>query len=159
MEANPQLTPDPEQAEQVKRAVKREYASQYRTKQRELNRVTPEELPLFQADPRREEKLSLEQKSWKKFIVCRLCGFKAGRLTNHLKASHQKDLSSGVAGSELGSSPSSVQTHLRHTDIATTLGVYTQPIDASVRKLVNAVAVDVMSAENPEAVAVTTRVQ
>ncbi|MGB9071856.1 MAG: tyrosine-type recombinase/integrase [Terriglobales bacterium] len=38
-----------------------------------------------------------------------------------------------------------VQTHLRHTDIATTLGVYTQPIDANVRRLVNAVADDVMS--------------
>ncbi len=25
-----------------------------------------------------------------------------------------------------------VQTHLRHTDIATTLGIYTQPIDESV---------------------------
>lgn len=39
-----------------------------------------------------------------------------------------------------------VQTHLRHTDIATTLGVYTQPINESVRRLVNAVADDVMSA-------------
>ena len=37
------------------------------------------------------------------------------------------------------------QTHLRHTDIATTLGIYTQPIDESVRKLVNAVAEDVMT--------------
>ena len=46
-----------------------------------------------------------------------------------------------------------VQTHLRHTDITTTLGVYTQPIDENVRKLVNAVADDVMNAE------VTTRVQ
>jgi integrase len=42
-----------------------------------------------------------------------------------------------------------VQTHLRHTDIATTLGIYTQPIDASVRKLVNAVANDVMRAPKP----------
>jgi integrase len=56
-------------------------------------------------------------------------------------------------------SVTSVQSHLRHTDIATTLGVYTQPIDASVRKLVNAVADDVMSAERPESIAVTTRVQ
>lgn len=38
-----------------------------------------------------------------------------------------------------------VQTHLRHADIATTLGVYTQPIDANVRRLVNAVAGDVMT--------------
>lgn len=49
-----------------------------------------------------------------------------------------------------------VQTHLRHTDIATTLGIYTQPIDESVRKLVNAVADDVMSAKKP---ASATRVQ
>jgi site-specific recombinase XerD len=43
----------------------------------------------------------------------------------------------------------SVQSHLRHTDIATTLGVYTQPIDANVRRLVNAVTADVM-ASKPE---------
>jgi integrase len=30
-----------------------------------------------------------------------------------------------------------VRTHLRHTGIATTLGVYTQPIDANVSRLVN----------------------
>jgi integrase len=52
-----------------------------------------------------------------------------------------------------------VQTHLRHTDIATTLGLYTQPIDASVRKLVNAVADDVMSTQKPEPRVVSTRVQ
>jgi hypothetical protein len=52
-----------------------------------------------------------------------------------------------------------VQTHLRHTDIATTLGVYTQPIDESVRKLVNAVAEDVMSAEELQAQVVTTPIQ
>jgi integrase len=40
-----------------------------------------------------------------------------------------------------------VQTHLRHSDIATTLGVYTQPIDGNVRRLVNAVAADVMATE------------
>ncbi len=40
-----------------------------------------------------------------------------------------------------------VQTHLRHSDIATTLGVYTQPIDANVRRLVNAVTADVMTSE------------
>ena len=34
--------------------------------------------------------------------------------------------------------------HLRHTDIATTLGIYIQPIDENVRKLVNAVANEVM---------------
>lgn len=52
-----------------------------------------------------------------------------------------------------------VQTHLRHTDIATTLGIYTQPIDESVRKLVNAVAEDVMNAEKPESRVLTGRVQ
>jgi integrase len=40
-----------------------------------------------------------------------------------------------------------VQTHLRHSDIATTLVVYTQPIDGNVRRLVNAVAADVMATE------------
>ncbi len=40
-----------------------------------------------------------------------------------------------------------VQAHLRHADIATTLGVYTQPIDANVRRLVNAVTDDVMTSE------------
>ncbi len=44
-----------------------------------------------------------------------------------------------------------VQTHLRHTDIATTLDVYTQPIDANVRRLVNAVTTDVMTSK-PERV-------
>jgi integrase len=52
-----------------------------------------------------------------------------------------------------------VQTHLRHTDIATTLGIYTQPIDASVRKLVNDVAEDVMSAQELKAKRVTSPVQ
>jgi integrase len=42
-----------------------------------------------------------------------------------------------------------VQTHLRHTDIATTANVYTQPVAESVRKLVNAVTHDVMTAEQP----------
>jgi hypothetical protein len=40
-----------------------------------------------------------------------------------------------------------VQTHLRHSDISTTLGVYTQPIDDNVRRLVNAVTADVMASE------------
>jgi integrase len=44
-------------------------------------------------------------------------------------------------------SAKSVQAHLRHADIATTLGVYTQPVDADVRKLVNQVANDVMTSE------------
>jgi integrase len=44
-----------------------------------------------------------------------------------------------------------VQTHLRHTDIATTLDVYTQAIDANVRRLVNAVTDDVMTSK-PERV-------
>lgn len=46
-----------------------------------------------------------------------------------------------------------IQAHLRHTDIATTSGVYTQPIEEGVRKLVNAAAHDVMTAK------VTTRFQ
>jgi integrase len=44
-------------------------------------------------------------------------------------------------------SAKSVQAHLRHTDIATTLGVYTQSVDADVRKLVNDVTNDVMTSE------------
>jgi len=40
--------------------------------------------------------------------------------------------------------PKDVQAHLRHTDIGTTLNEYTQIIPESVRKLVNAVADDVM---------------
>jgi len=52
-----------------------------------------------------------------------------------------------------------VQTHLRHTDIATTLGVYTQPIDANVRKLVNAVAQAVLGAEETEPGNLTRSVQ
>lgn len=43
----------------------------------------------------------------------------------------------------------SVQAHLRHSDIATTMDVYTMPIGESVRKLVNAVTQDVMTAEVP----------
>jgi integrase len=41
-----------------------------------------------------------------------------------------------------------VQAHLRHADIATTLGIYTQPIDANVRRLVNAVTTDVMTSKS-----------
>jgi integrase len=51
-----------------------------------------------------------------------------------------------------------VQAHLRHTDIGTTMNVYTQPIDANVRALVNAVANDVMGS-NAEPVAITGRIQ
>jgi integrase len=40
-----------------------------------------------------------------------------------------------------------VQAHLRHSDIGTTLNEYTQPIAESVRKLVNAVADDVMTSK------------
>lgn len=43
--------------------------------------------------------------------------------------------------------PKDVQAHLRHADIGTTLNVYTQPISASVRKLVNAVTDDIMKSE------------
>jgi integrase len=52
-----------------------------------------------------------------------------------------------------------VQVHLRHADIATTLGIYTQPIDMNVRKLVNAVADDVMSAKQSGAKSLTERLQ
>jgi integrase len=58
--------------------------------------------------------------------------------------------------------PKDVQAHLRHTDIATTMDVYTQAIPESVRKLVNSVAHDVMTAERPaieEPAALTRRVQ
>jgi len=41
--------------------------------------------------------------------------------------------------------PKDVQAHLRHRDIGTTLNEYTQIIPESVRKLVNAVANDVMT--------------
>jgi integrase len=51
-----------------------------------------------------------------------------------------------------------VQSHLRHSDISTTLNVYTQAIPESVRKLVNAVADDVMAAK-AEPVAITERLQ
>lgn len=40
-----------------------------------------------------------------------------------------------------------VQTHLRHSTVGTTANVYVQAIPESVRKLVNAVADDVMSAK------------
>jgi integrase len=52
-----------------------------------------------------------------------------------------------------------VQAHLRHTDIATTLGIYTQAIPESVRKLVNDVAEDVLTAKKPEPRVLTERVQ
>jgi len=46
-------------------------------------------------------------------------------------------------------SPKDVQTHLRHSDIATTLNEYTQAVPESVRRLVNAVANDVMEDPRP----------
>jgi integrase len=53
-----------------------------------------------------------------------------------------------------------VQFHLRHSDIATTLGVYTQPIAESTRKLVNAVANDVIaSGPEPVPMLLTERIQ
>jgi integrase len=58
--------------------------------------------------------------------------------------------------------PKDVQAHLRHTDIATTLDVYTQKVPESVRKLVNAVTHDVMTAAPPaieEPALLTRRVQ
>jgi integrase len=46
-----------------------------------------------------------------------------------------------------------VQTHLRHANPGTTAEIYTQPIDANVRRLVNAVAEDVMSSKpDPESI-------
>lgn len=50
--------------------------------------------------------------------------------------------------------PKDVQAHLRHADISTTLGIYTQEVPESVRKLVNAVAQDVMTSEAPPAPAI-----
>jgi integrase len=44
--------------------------------------------------------------------------------------------------------PKDVQAHLRHSDITTTLNEYTQIVPESVRKLVNAVANDVMTSES-----------
>jgi hypothetical protein len=43
--------------------------------------------------------------------------------------------------------PRDVQAHLRHTDIGTMLNEYTQAIPESVRKLLNGVANNVMSAD------------
>lgn len=43
--------------------------------------------------------------------------------------------------------PRDVMAHLRHSDITTTLDVYTQPVAESTRKLVNDVAHDVMTAK------------
>jgi len=54
-----------------------------------------------------------------------------------------------------GGNPKDVQAHLRHAAIGTTMNVYTQAIPESVRRLVNAVADDVMTSEKP----ITERVQ
>jgi integrase len=43
--------------------------------------------------------------------------------------------------------PKDVQTHLRHSDIGTTMNEYTQAVPESVRKLVNAVSNDIMTSE------------
>jgi integrase len=55
--------------------------------------------------------------------------------------------------------PKDVQAHLRHTDISTTLNEYTQAIPESVRKLVNAVADDVMASKISTMTPVTKRIQ
>jgi integrase len=55
--------------------------------------------------------------------------------------------------------PKDVQAHLRHSDIGTTLNEYTQPIPESVRKLVNAVADDVMTSKIAEVTPVTKTIQ
>ena len=52
-----------------------------------------------------------------------------------------------------------MQAHLRHSDIGTTLNEYTQTIPESVRKLVNAVADDVMTADITHSLMVTGRIQ
>ncbi|HUO59525.1 MAG TPA: tyrosine-type recombinase/integrase [Candidatus Acidoferrales bacterium] len=49
--------------------------------------------------------------------------------------------------SGLAANAKDVQVHLRHTDIGTTFNNYTQPVAESTRKLVNAVALDVMTSE------------
>jgi hypothetical protein len=49
--------------------------------------ISPEELPAFQADPLREEKLG-----WTSIIVCRLCGRKLEKLPQHLMAEHWEAL-------------------------------------------------------------------
>jgi len=46
--------------------------------------------------------------------------------------------------------PRDVMAHLRHSDIATTMNVYQQAVPESVRKMVNDVTQDVMTAEAPE---------
>jgi integrase len=55
--------------------------------------------------------------------------------------------------------PKDVQAHLRHSDIGTTLNEYTQIIPESVRKLVNAVADDVMTAGVANDSTLTGRIQ
>jgi len=55
--------------------------------------------------------------------------------------------------------PKDVQAHLRHSDIGTTLNEYTQIIPESVRKLVNAVADDVMTADVAKDAMLTGRIQ
>jgi integrase len=52
-----------------------------------------------------------------------------------------------------------VQAHLRHSDIGTTLNEYTQAIPESVRKLVNAVADDVMASKIATIAPMTKRIQ
>jgi integrase len=52
-----------------------------------------------------------------------------------------------------------VQAHLGHSDIGTTLNEYTQAIPESVRKLVNAVADDVMASKISTMTPVTKRIQ
>lgn len=48
---------------------------------------------------------------------------------------------------EHGTNPKDVAAHLRHSNVGTTPNHYTQSIPANVRKLVNAVAEDVMAGE------------
>jgi integrase len=57
--------------------------------------------------------------------------------------------------------PKDVQTHLRHTSITTTMDEYTQSVPESVKKLVNAVAKDVLTSKQQQGNVrvLTTRVQ
>jgi integrase len=55
--------------------------------------------------------------------------------------------------------PKDAQTHLRHSDISTTLNEYTQAVPDSVRKLVNAVTNDVMTTEMQPSPLLVRRIQ
>jgi hypothetical protein len=68
-------------------------------------------------------------------------------------------LFSGGRDAQGHGNPKDVQAHLRHTDIGTTLNEYTQSIPESVRKLVNAVADEVMGTTQKSRPQLVARVQ